>query len=192
MQHYFLKRQIRGLRDEISYREVQDTDELKMSLREKLKAAEVLPGNHGMVMIQIDDAVLRGFAEKTVRSEFGIVDTSFNSSILQLSGEKFLFLAYTVLSESERQQADETVIKMQEQSGFSTNNTKAAFAQFKDGFVLGVGNKVGQLCVSAGIALATGGSSLLLEGGEIAKATSSGIGEALRQIRSLFDMAPKI
>jgi len=87
---------------------------------------------------------------------------------------------------------DETVIKMQEQSGFSTNNTKAAFAQFKDGFVLGVGNKVGQLCVSAGIALATGGSSLLLEGGEIAKATSSGIGEALRQIRSLFDMAPKI
>ena len=78
------KRKIRGLRVEISFREGHNWDDLRSRLREVLKTAEVLADDASMVMVQIDDAVLRGFAEKIVRSEFGVVDSSFNSSILKL------------------------------------------------------------------------------------------------------------
>lgn len=180
------KRKIRGLRDEISYREAHDEATLKKRLRHELTRAEVLPRDHGMVMIQLDDAVLRGYAEKIVRSEFGIVDSSFNSAIMQLSGEKFLLLAFTVLSEEERQQAVETVNNLQDVDIAAAADHKSTFSRFRDAFVEGAGNQAGKLCVSGAVALATGGTSIILEGVEPLREATRGIGGALRTAWEFF------
>ena len=107
---------------------------MNINLRSELKRAEVLPGEHGTVKIQLDDAVLRGYAEKIVRSEFGIVDSSFNSAILQLSGEKYLLLCLTVLTPDERAQAERALGEFypdQPRAGWPTwkpiCSTKASF-----------------------------------------------------------------
>ena len=180
------KRKIRGLRNEISFREGTTETDLKNRLREHLKKAEILGSNNGMVMIQLDDAVLRGYAEKTVRSEFGIVDSSFNSSIMQLSGEKYLFLAYTVLSEPERKTVTDFIDKLSTKDRNASGHSKGTFAHFRDGFVLGVGNKAGQMFVSGGLALVSGGASLILEGGNVVSSAGRSLGDALKQISSNF------
>ncbi|MFC4726515.1 hypothetical protein AB6B38_14645 (plasmid) [Glycocaulis abyssi] len=69
------KRKIRSLRDELSFREAGEDVELSKQLRKVLKHAEVLKSDNSMVMVQIDDAVLRGYAERVLRSQFAIVDT---------------------------------------------------------------------------------------------------------------------
>lgn len=188
------KRKIRGLRDEISFREghSHSDEDLNASLREILLKAEILPDGNNMVMVQIDDAVLKGYAEKIVRSEFGIVDTSFNSAILKLSGEKFLLLAYSALSSSEKIEAEKTIAEISAKTGRKPDSQKSTFIQLKDGFVFGAGQRAGQLCVSGGLALLTNGASIMLEGGDLAKATGKGIGAALRQIHSLFNVPPQI
>lgn len=180
------KRKVRGLRDEISYREAETDEHLKARLREELKTAEVLEGDHGKVMVQLDDAVLRGFAEKIVRSEYGMVDSSFNRAILQLSGEKFLFLAFSVLSEDERQTAIDAVQEIEAHGKRETKSEKTPFRIFRDALIMGAARHAGKLCVSGAVALVTGGASLILESAEPVKATKTGIGHALKQAWAYF------
>ena len=180
------KRKIRGLRDEISFREGHDDENLDARLKEILLKAEVIADNQNMVMVQIDDAVLRGYAEKIVRSEFGIVDSSFNSSIMKLSGEKFLLLAYSVLDESERVEADKAIAKLGNSSDAKSDKKKSAFVQFKDGFIFGAGSRSGQLCVSGALALLTNGASLLLDGIEPVKEAGRSMGKALELAHDFF------
>ena len=177
------KRKIRGLRDELSYREGTDDDALKQQLRNELQNAEVLASDHGTVRIQIDDAAVRGFAEKIVRSEFGLVDTSFNSAILQLSGEKYLLLAYSVLKEPERKKAEEEIQKL----GPAPQEQVSSFEQFKAAFISGAGNQAGKMCVSGAMALISGGASVLLDGAEPIKVAGQGIGEALKKAWKHFN-----
>ena len=180
------KRKIRGLRDEVSFRETNGEELLNAHLRNELRRAEVLPSDHGMVKIQLDDAVLRGYAEKIVRTEFGIVDSSFNSAILQLSGEKYLLLCLTVLTPEEREQAQQALQAFgQDQQGPGAPQS-SLFNQFKDAFVLGVGQQVGKLCVSGAMALVTGGASLILEGVEPVTEAGRGIRTALQQAWNHF------
>ena len=180
------KRKIRGLRDEISFREGDDDENLNARLKDLLLKVEVIADNHSMVMVQIDDAVLRGYAEKIVRSEFGIVDSSFNSSIMKLSGEKFLLLAYSVLDESERVEADKTIVMLGNSSDAKSDKKKSAFVQFKDGFIFGAGSRSGQLCVSGALDLLTNGASLVLDGIEPAKGAGRSIGMALELAHDFF------
>lgn len=180
------KRKVRGLRDEISYREAETDERLKARLREELKNAEVLEGDHGKVMVQLDDAVLRGFAEKIVRTEYGMVDSSFNRAILQLSGEKFLFLAFSVLTDDERQTAIDAVQEIQADSKRETKSEKTPFKIFRDAFIMGAGRHAGKLCVSGAVALVTSGASLVLESAEPVKAAKTGIAHALKQAWAYF------
>ncbi|WP_171208845.1 MULTISPECIES: hypothetical protein [unclassified Ruegeria] len=180
------KRKIRGLRDEVSFREARSEDYLNSSLRAELKRAEVLPSDHGMVKIQLDDAVLRGYAEKLVRSEFGIVDGSFNSAILQLSGEKYLLLCLSVLSAEEREQAQQALAEIQPPEPQAGEQGKTLFTQFKEAFVAGAGQQAGKLCVSGAMALATGGASVILETTEPLKDAGRSIGQALQQSWNYF------
>ena len=179
------KRKIRGLRDEISFREGHNQTNLRARLKEVLISAEVLADDMSMVMVQIDDAVLRGLAEKIVRSEFGVVDSSFNSAILKLSGEKYLLLAYSLLNDAERKSVEATIKSISKKQDSGVTN-KSTFTQFKDGFVMGVGTHTGKLCVSAALALHTGGTSLILEGAEPAVKTGRGLGEAIKTAREFF------
>ena len=180
------KRKIRGLRDEISFREGHQDDNLNFRLKELLVKAEIIADNHSMVMVQIDDAVLRGHAEKIVRSEFGIVDSSFNSSIMKLSGEKFLLLAYSVLDDADRIEAEKTIAKLNVSNGSNPDKKKSAFVQFKDGFIFGAGSRSGQLCVSGALTLLTNGASLIFDGVEPVKEAGRGIGKALELAHDFF------
>jgi len=180
------KRKIRGLRDEVSFRDAHDKSKLKARLKEELKKAEILPGDHGKVMLQIDDAVLRGFAEKIVRSEYGIVDSSYNNTIMQLSGEKFLLLAYSVLSDTDREIAEKTVKEIQSKIGMQTKEEKTPFKLFMDAFASGAGNQSGKLFVSGALALITGGASIVLEGSEVVTSSAQGITKALKKVSSYF------
>jgi hypothetical protein len=180
------KRKIRGLRDEVSFREARDEDYLNINLRSELKRAEVLPSEHGTVKIQLDDAVLRGYAEKIVRSEFGIVDSSFNSAILQLSGEKYLLLCLTVLTPDERAQAERALGEFYPDQPRLEGQHGNLFAQIRRAFVVGAGEQAGKLCVSGAMALVTGGASIFLESAEPLTDAGRGIGEALQQAWNYF------
>lgn len=180
------KRKVRGLRDEVSFREARDEDYLNKNLRNELKRAEVLPSEHGTVKIQLDDAVLRGYAEKIVRSEFGIVDSSFNSAILQLSGEKYLLLCLTVLTPDERAQAERALEELNPDQPRAEGQNGSLFAQLRRAFVAGAGEQAGKLCVSGAMALVTGGASIFLESAEPLTDAGRGIGQALQQAWNYF------
>lgn len=183
------KRRLRGLRDDVSYRSIQSEDLLKAELREELKRAEVVGDDHGMVRVQIDDAVLRNYAEALVRSEFGLVDTSFNSAILRLSGEKFLLLAYRVLSEAERAEAERTIESLSE-AKTATGGDLSDFKRFRNAFVSGAGGQAGKLFVSGAVALVSGGASVILETAEPIQLAGKRIGEALKAIVKSFRDIP--
>ncbi|SMY07251.1 hypothetical protein [Flavimaricola marinus] len=180
------KRKIRGLRDEVSFRDARDENYLNTSLRQELKRAEVLPSDLGMIKIQLDDAVLRGYAEKIVRSEYGIVDSSFNSAILQLSGEKYLLLCLTVLTPEERDQAQQALAEIRPPQPQEDGQQETLFTRFKDAFVAGAGQQAGKLCVSGAMALVTGGASIILETSEPLTEAGRGIGRALQQSWEYF------
>ncbi|WP_420340118.1 hypothetical protein [Roseibium sp.] len=180
------KRRLRGLRDELAFRDAQNESNLKQQLRQELKRAEVLAADHSRVMIQLDDAVLRGFAEKIIRSEFGIVDRSFNSAVMQFSGENFLLLAFSVLEENEKRDAEQAVRSLQAGDAAEAEENKSAFIMFRDAFITGAGNQAGKLCVSGALALATGGASIILETTEPATEIGRGIGRALRDAWNHF------
>ena len=180
------KRKIRGLRDEVSFREAKDEEFLQTHLRNELKRAEVLPGDHGVVKLQLDDAVLRGYAEKIVRTEFGIVDSSFNSAILQLSGEKYLLLCLTVLTSDEQKMAKQVLVELNQGEEGPVGSQRSLYIQFKEAFVWGAGQHAGKLCVSGAMALVTGGASIVLEGVEPIVKASRGMSDALKEAWNHF------
>lgn len=180
------KRRIRGLRDEISYREAADEETLKARLRNELAQAEILSDHADTVMVQLDDAVLRGYAERIVRSEFGIVDTSFNSAILKLSGEKFLLLAFSVLSDEERKEATRKIDELSGRQVSNAPDNKTSFKRFRDAFISGAGDKAGKMFVSGAFALITSGASLILESVEPVANAAGGIRGALERMWKFF------
>ena len=125
-----------------------------------LKNAEMLPGDEGMVKIQIDDPVLRGCTAKLIREEFGVVDTSFNNAILQISGEKFLFLGWKLLDSNEMKLTLKALDEISKGKSKMPHGANSNFRLFKEAFIAGAGNKAGSLCVSAAMALVSGGYSI--------------------------------
>lgn len=186
------KRKVRGLRDEISFREGHVEGDLSGRLRDVLKTAEMLKDSESMVMVQIDDAVLRGFAEKIIRSKFGVVDSSFNSQILKISPEKYLLLACELLNEDERNVAEAAILEIYNTQGETPEAGKSLFQLFNEGIVIGVGQTTGRLLASGAIALLTNGASLFLEGAEPVRQVGRGIREAINTAREFYENVPAV
>ena len=83
---------IRTMLDDLRYRYPPSEDELRSQLSEALRKGEIGPGKNSL-RIQIDDMLLRDYVRKFVRDIFGIVDTSFDRTIISLTPENFLALA---------------------------------------------------------------------------------------------------
>jgi hypothetical protein len=83
---------IRTMLDDLRYRYPPLEDELRSQLSEALRKGEIGPGKNSL-RIQIDDMLLRDYVRKFVRDIFGIVDTSFDRTIISLTPENFLALA---------------------------------------------------------------------------------------------------
>ncbi len=157
------KRKVRGLRDDVSYRRLGSDADLAVALREELSRAEIVPANDWQVKVQIEDAVLRNFAEGIVRSDYGLVDTSFNSTILSLTPEKFLFLAFKVLPDSQFSELESVLEEIStEQKAAFTSKSKATFQTFKDAFIQGAGEEAGKLMISGAFAMLSGGATFFL------------------------------
>ena len=168
-------KKIRLLRDEVSFRNANDQyrndksyQYLKNKLRQEMMRANPHQGDHDMVKIQIDDALLREYIEKLVRSQFEIVEKSFNSSILQLSTDMFLFLGLMVLKDEELREVTLALDKLQGGKGKFTSDPRKLFERFTEAFVESAGNQSGKLCASIAFALATNGASLAADDGNLA------------------------
>jgi hypothetical protein len=94
---------IRTMLDDLRYRYPPSEDDLRSQLLEALKNGEIIPDKNTL-KIQIDDLLLRDYVRKTVRDRFGLVDTSFDRTIISLTPEKFLTLA--IASQDEASQAE--------------------------------------------------------------------------------------
>ncbi len=92
---------MRSMIDELRYRHPPTEDELKAQLRDQLIKGEPHPDG-ASIRIQIDDGLLRDYARKLVRDAFGIVDTSFDRTVVSLSPARFLSLVLEVVGEQAR------------------------------------------------------------------------------------------
>lgn len=87
---------VRSMLDELRYRSRPDDEFVREQLKASLTRGErQIDGTQ--VRIQLDDAFLRDYVKRAVRDDFGIVDSSFDRSIITLSAPKFLGLVLNVL-----------------------------------------------------------------------------------------------
>ncbi len=170
------KRKIRALRDELSYRKPLSEARRRILLRDALRQPTIV-FDKGQVRLQLDDAMLRGFAEQLIRrNEAGVVDRSFNTAIMTISGEQYIALAFEVLEPSEQKQIREEIEDYLGRVGaLETKSAEAMtgslFRRFAESVVEGAGAEAGRLLVAGGLALATGGASILLSNNTIQQST---------------------
>jgi len=148
-------KRLQNLFDELSYRDSEKTEDwCKEQLKEILQNAELTPSGNA-VKFQIDEGLIRDYATAKVRAAYGIVDTSFNTSVIKISGEQFTALALEIIAEKERK----AILKKLEQVAKSETQKRGAFRKFIDGFAESAGKQAGRKTVDLGFAVLTGGLS---------------------------------
>jgi hypothetical protein len=154
---------LRSMLDELSFRMFADDDSARKRLKKIIedrihkKSEDILDGNR--VQIEIEDGFLREFAKDLVQKNYGIVDSSFNSSIIVLSGDKFLALVFEILPDANR---DEIESEINKHADFLSNREKKDLLRaFIEQAVKGAGSEAGKQAVKLGMAALTGGASEL-------------------------------
>ena len=187
-------RRVRTMRDELSFRAYQDDSQLRKTLRNQLTQAEIIFEDQ-QVKIQLDNAVTRGFAEKLIREEYGLVDRSFNEKILSFSGEQYMLLALKVLDPNEQKEVEkfieqEAIRATSAQAVAKLQDKRSLLRIFAEGVAGGAGEEAGKLLVSGGLALATGGKSLLLQTGELSDKAVKGAKAIVTFLTKTFAPSP--
>lgn len=154
---------IRSMMDELSFRHLADEDKARKRLRKIIEDRIREEGDQlfeeARVRLQIEDGFLREFAKDLVQKDYGIVDTSFNSTIIVLSGDKFLALVFEVLPDAAKEKVEEALKK--HKSELATTKQKGLFRMFIEQAVKGAGAEGGKQAVRFGVAALTGGTSEL-------------------------------
>jgi hypothetical protein len=125
---------IRTMLDDLRYRYPPSEGDLRSQLSEALRKGEIVPDKNSL-RIQIDDMLLRDHVRKIVRDCFGIVDTSFDRTIISLTPEKLLILAISAQDEATQAELEKRLkgIKFKSELGAP-----------KEGRVLWLTKKVGE------------------------------------------------
>ncbi|WP_374765253.1 hypothetical protein [Yunchengibacter salinarum] len=147
---------IRSMLDELSFRNAGDQESVNRRLHEILDKGEK-DIEHNKVRVQIEDGYLREYAKSIVQADFGIVDSSFDRSIISLSGDKFLALVTEVMGDRERK-AFEKVLKKHERD-LKSGDKEGLLKTFLREFVKSAGNEAGKKAIKLGAAALTGGIS---------------------------------
>ena len=148
-------RRIQSTLDELSYRDAKKDDAwCKKQLKEILKKAEKIEDKE-IVRFQIDDGLVRDYATMLIRRSYGIVDTSFNTSIIKLSAEKFSFLALTVADEKDSKKFLRGIPRLKEYQDHQ--KSKKPFRLFVDSFAKAAGEQAGKKLINLGFTVLTGG-----------------------------------
>lgn len=158
------RQKIRSMLDEISFRNAGNDEHTKQRLRTLLKKAERVSEGRS-VKVQIEDAYLREFAKSLVQEEFGLVDSSFDRSIISLSGEKFALLAYLVMEPKVAKAIEAELEKAARPEKISDESKSLRWRMF-EGFLVEAskssGKVLGDKGTRLGFAILTGGVSEFL------------------------------
>ena len=156
-------KRLQNMLDELSYRDEEKTDEwCKEKIKEILRNAEKIKDGT-WVKFQVDDGLLRDFVYAKVRSSFGIVDTSFNSSIVKISGEQFGALILELTDEKERRSILDQISSAEKNRQQNKEKSKTPIRLFIDAFAKKAGETAGKKSVDLGFAILTGGASEIKE-----------------------------
>jgi len=153
----------RSLLDEIAYRDESKTDDwCREQLRAALLRAEKVKSDQ-WVQLQLDDGLIREFAVAEVRKGYGVVDSSFNSAIIKLSGEKFVALVLELLPVAEAERVIAALPDDVRQLQQNEQGSKGAIRLFVDAFAESAGQQAGKKAVNLGFTLLTGGADMAIE-----------------------------
>ncbi len=154
---------IRSMMDELSFRHLADEAKaqkrLKKIIEDRIREEGDALFEDSRVRLQIEDGFLREYAKDLVQKDYGIVDSSFNTSIIVLSGDKFLALVFEVMPETPREKIEEELKRHQAQ--LHATSDKGLFRLFIEHAVKGAGAEGGKQAVRLGVAALTGGTSEL-------------------------------
>ena len=166
-------RKIRNIRDEISYRD-SDRDDTwcRQRLMDILKNAERLREGK-FVSFQIDDGLVRDYAQKLVRENYGVFEQGLNASIVKISGPAFAALVLAIMPEDERQALIGEVLKEGQDEKQDTGQSKTPIRIFVESFAKKAGEEAGKQSTRLAFSLLTGGLSE--------------IGNALEVVREVFN-----
>ena len=154
---------LRSMMDELSFRMFADGDHARMRLRKIIEDRIRQEGDdifeEGRVRIQIEDGFLREYAKDLIQKNYGIVDSSFNSSLIVLSGDKFLALVFEVISDTDRDRVTREL--EQHWQSLQARDNQAIFTMFIEQAVRGAGREAGRQALKLGITALTGGGDRL-------------------------------
>jgi hypothetical protein len=152
-------RRLRGYLDDINFRnQAIDSDELNQRLRALLSRAERIREGE-WVAFAIEDALLRSYAQQRVRENFGIFETGITGSVIRISGEQFVKLSLSVLSEEESKAILAALDREQVASSKQNGAEKKLRVRLWEAFALSASKQAGKKVVELGFLLASGGLS---------------------------------
>lgn len=148
-------RKVRSMLDELAYRDPSKDDEwCRKQLLEILRDAEKHV-DEGYVRVQIDDGLVRAYATAKIRAAMGLVDSSFNTSIVSLSGERYAALVLELI-EDDRSKKLLSYLPTDVEDD-QAEKSPSPIKLFIDEFAKAAGKESGSQLVKLGVTLITGG-----------------------------------
>ena len=165
-------RKIRNILDEISYRDIgRDDPWCERELIKVLEAAEQV-SDGAFVTFQIDDGLVRDYARKLVRENYGVFEQGLSSSTVKVSGATFAALVLAVLPEDkQREVIAKTPPDRQNKRQGEQQTSKPPIRVFVDSFADAAGKAAGKSLVRLGFTLLTCGFTDLAEALELVSST---------------------
>lgn len=149
-------RKLRNIRDEISYRDNKHDDEwCKVQLKICLEKAEKI-SDGGFVIFQINDALVRDYAQRLVQTNYGFFEQGFRSDVIKLSGNTFAALTISLLPEATKNKLLQSInVKKSNDNPLG----KTIIRLFLENFAESAGSEAGKLTVRLGFSILSGGLS---------------------------------
>lgn len=152
-------KRLRGLLDDIAYMDTEKTDEWCAAELKKILSDSEKTANESAIRVQIDDGLVRDYAISLVRKRFGLVEFGINSSIIELSGEKFAMLALSLMDEKDAA----SVIEPVSQIDTITPKGNGAYKHFINEFAKAAGKEAGTKLTRLGFTILTAGSAEVVD-----------------------------
>ena len=135
-----------------------------------LQTAERL-GNGKYVTIQIDDGLVRDYAQKLVRENYGVFEQGLNATIVKFSPKSFTALVLAVMPEDEQQKLIEAIPEEVRQKCQDERQSKTPIRLFIEGFSESAGQEAGKQFAKLPFTILTGGLNNIDEALGIIKET---------------------
>ena len=162
-------RKIRNIRDEISYRDTGRDDEwCRQQLIKTLNNAERLREGK-TVSFQIDDGLVRDYAQKLVRENYGVFEQGLNASIVKVSGQAFAVLVLAVMPQDKQDELIREFAEAGQSEERDVQNEKTPIRLFVESFATKAGEEAGKQSSRLAFSLLTCGLAEISNAVEIVR-----------------------